>query len=103
VFASKEFLKKLIPGEAVIKEVLHQIHYLKSRLDKHVGLKRYIQEFDLHSGVIYDALLNGKYEEMVKEFFNYCTVDKIVTQLKKNLLERGGYAALAQFFDRAPP
>ena len=70
VLESDEFLEKSCNTSSVSQKS-HQTLYLKNLLHVYVGFLHRLQ-FDRHTGVLYNALIDADIEELIKAFYSPC-------------------------------
>lgn len=84
IFASREFLKRILPERALngaFSQHSHQTLYLKNRLYLQVGLRHQLT-FDAHTGNVCGELLDVEPKQLLEAFFKLFTLKKVADQLK---------------------
>ena len=81
MLADESLLKELTEMENP-SQLSHQTTYLKNRLHKQLGLKHAVS-FDMHTGVILDALLDKSTQDLLDPILKRCTPEYFIeTQTK---------------------
>jgi hypothetical protein len=79
-FSGTNPLMMELTGVTKIQQASHQSIYLKNLIAHIVGLQHNLT-FDMHSGVLYDKLINLSREEVLEIFFKHFTPETLVNHV----------------------